>query len=41
MIGAVVVSILGPGVGTAVPALVIGLLLALVFYGRKPWLTAG
>ena len=41
MIGAVVVSILGPGVGTAVPALVLALLLAFVFYGRKPWLTEG
>jgi uncharacterized membrane protein len=39
MIGAVVVSILGPGVATAVPALVLGLLCALVFYGRKSWLT--
>ena len=41
MIGAVVVSILGPGVATAVPALVLGLLCALVAYGRKSWLTAG
>ncbi|HEV7682174.1 MAG TPA: DoxX family protein [Pyrinomonadaceae bacterium] len=39
MIGAVVVSIIGPGVATAVPALVIGLLCAFVVYGRKSWLT--
>jgi uncharacterized membrane protein YphA (DoxX/SURF4 family) len=36
MIGAVVVSIAGPGVGTALPALVIGLLCAFVVYGRRP-----
>jgi uncharacterized membrane protein len=41
MLGAVVVSILGPGVATAIPALVIAVLLAVVFYGRKPWLTEG
>jgi hypothetical protein len=41
MIGAVVVSVLGPGVGTAVPALVLALLCALVLYGRKSWLTVG
>jgi uncharacterized membrane protein YphA (DoxX/SURF4 family) len=41
MIGAVVVSIMGTGVGSAAPALVIGLLCAFVFYGRKPWLTEG
>jgi uncharacterized membrane protein YphA (DoxX/SURF4 family) len=39
MIGAVVVSIMGPGLGTAIPPLVIGVLCALVAYGRKPWLT--
>lgn len=38
MIGAVVISIAGPGVGAAIPALVLALLLAFVFYGRKPWL---
>jgi hypothetical protein len=38
MIGAVVVSILGPGVGSALPALVLGLLLAFVAYGRRSWL---
>ena len=39
MIGAVVVSIMGPGIGTAVPALVIGLLCLFVAYGRRPWLS--
>ena len=39
MIGAIVVSILGPGVGTAAPAIVCGVLLALVAYGRRSWLT--
>ena len=41
MIGAIVVSILGLGVGSALPALLGALLCAFVFYGRKPWLTAG
>ena len=36
MIGAVVVTIAGPGVGPAVPAVVIGLLCAFVVYGRRP-----
>lgn len=35
MIGAVVVTIAGPGVGPAVPAAVIGLLCAFVAYGRR------
>ena len=39
MIGAIVVSILGPGVGSAFPALLGALLCALLFYGRKSWLT--
>jgi hypothetical protein len=34
MIGAVVVSIMGPGVGAALPATVLGLLCAFVAYGR-------
>jgi len=34
MIGAVVVSIMGPGVGAALPAVVFGLLCAFVAYGR-------
>ena len=36
MIGAVVVTIAGPGVGPAVPAVVVGLLCAFVAYGRRP-----
>lgn len=36
MIGAVVVTIAGPGVGPAVPAVVVGLLCAFVVYGRRP-----
>jgi uncharacterized membrane protein YphA (DoxX/SURF4 family) len=35
MIGAVVVTIAGPGVGPAVPAVVVGLLCAFVAYGRR------
>ena len=35
MIGAVVVTLAGPGVGPAVPAVVIGLLCAFVAYGRR------
>jgi hypothetical protein len=35
MIGAVVVTIAGPGVGAAIPPLVIGLLCAFVVYGRR------
>jgi uncharacterized membrane protein YphA (DoxX/SURF4 family) len=35
MIGAVVVTIAGPGVGAAIPPLVIGLLCAFVAYGRR------
>jgi len=39
MSGAVVVSIAGPGVGSAIPAFVLGLLCVFVFYGRRPWLS--
>ena len=39
MIGAIVVSILGPGIGTAIPAIVGALLCAFVAYGRRSWLT--
>jgi uncharacterized membrane protein YphA (DoxX/SURF4 family) len=39
MIGAIVVSILGPGIGAGVPAIVLGLLCAFVAYGRRSWLT--
>ena len=35
MIGAVVITIAGPGVGAAIPPLVIGLLCAFVAYGRR------
>ena len=35
MIGAVVVTIAGPGVGPSVPAVVIGLLCTFVAYGRR------
>ena len=34
MIGATIVTIMGPGVGAAVPPLVVGLLCAFVAYGR-------
>jgi len=34
MIGAIIVTIMGPGVGAAVPPLVVGLLCAFVAYGR-------
>jgi len=34
MIGAVIITIMGPGVGAAVPPLVVGLLCAFVAYGR-------
>src|SRR3954471_18523579 len=37
MIGAVVVSVMGPGFGVAVPALISGVLLAVVAYGRRDW----
>ena len=36
MIGAVVVTIAGPGVGAAIPPLVFALLCAFVVYGRRP-----
>ena len=39
MIGAVVVSVAGPGVGTAMPPLVIGILCVFVAYGRRSWLS--
>lgn len=41
MIGAVVVGIMGTGVVSAIPVMVIALLIALVAYGRKSWLTEG
>jgi len=36
MIGAVVVTLAGPGIGPAIPAVVVGLLCAFVAYGRRP-----
>ena len=41
MVGAIVVSILGPGVASAVPGFVGALLCAFVLYGRKSWLAGG
>jgi uncharacterized membrane protein len=37
MLGAVVVTIMGPGVAAAIPPLVIGALCAAVAYGRRDW----
>ena len=38
MIGAVVISIMGPGVGTAIIPLIVGILCAVIAYGRRDWL---
>lgn len=40
MIGAVVLTIIGDGVGAAIVPFVVTLLVALVAYGRRPWFTA-
>ena len=37
MIGAVAVSVMGPGMKYGVPALVAGILCAVVAYGRRDW----
>jgi uncharacterized membrane protein YphA (DoxX/SURF4 family) len=37
MIGAVVVTVMGPGFGVAIPPLITGVLLAVVAYGRRDW----
>jgi uncharacterized membrane protein YphA (DoxX/SURF4 family) len=37
MIGAVVVSLMGPGVGAAVSPFITGVLCAFVAYGRRSW----
>ena len=37
MVGAVVVTIMGPGVGPAIFPLIIAILCALVAYGRRDW----
>ena len=38
MIGAVVLTIMGPGVGAAVIPFVVGILCAVIAYGRRDWL---
>jgi len=38
MIGAVVITIMGPGVGAAINPLVVGILCAVIAYGRRDWL---
>ncbi len=37
MIGAVVLTVMGPGFGAAIPALVTGIVCAFVAYGRRDW----
>ena len=37
MVGAVIVTIMGPGVGPAIFPLIIAILCALVAYGRRDW----
>jgi uncharacterized membrane protein len=38
MIGAVVISIVGPGVGAAILPFVVGILCAVIAYGRRDWM---
>jgi len=38
MIGAVVITIMGPGVGAAIIPFVVGILCAVIAYGRRDWL---
>ena len=38
MIGAVVITIMGPGVGAAIIPFVVGILCAVIVYGRRDWL---
>ena len=38
MIGAVVISVMGPGVGAAIIPLVVGILCAVIAYGRRDWM---
>ena len=38
MIGAVVLTIMGPGVGAAIIPFVVGILCAVIAYGRRDWL---
>ena len=37
MVGAVIVTIMGPGIGAAIFPLIIAILCALVAYGRRDW----
>ena len=38
MIGAVVITIMGPGIGAAIIPFVVGILCAVIAYGRRDWL---
>jgi uncharacterized membrane protein len=38
MIGAVVITIMGPGVGAAIIPFVVGILCAVIAYGRRDWM---
>ena len=38
MIGAVVITLMGPGVGAAIIPFVVGVLCAVIAYGRRDWL---
>jgi len=38
MIGAVVISIMGPGINAAILPFVVGILCAVIAYGRRDWL---
>ena len=38
MIGAVVISIMGPGISAAIVPFVVGILCAVIAYGRRDWL---
>jgi uncharacterized membrane protein YphA (DoxX/SURF4 family) len=38
MIGAVVITLMGPGVGAAIIPFVVGILCAVIAYGRRDWL---
>ena len=38
MIGAVVITIMGPGVGAAIIPFVVGILCAVIAYGRRAWM---
>lgn len=38
MIGAVVITIMGPGIGAAVIPFIVGILCAVIAYGRRDWM---